>query len=416
MKQWLTSGGNGDTVSVTVGLPDDPVPIEQDYEMVPVDRIATHPDNARRGNIALIRESIRTNGFYGACVVQRSTGHILVGNHRYLAAVEEGLVEVPVVWVDKSDDEARRLLLVDNRTTDLAVYDDEALVALLVAHADDGGLTGTGWDDAELAALLAAIEQPRVVEEVDVPPLPTEAVTKVGDVILLGEHRLVCGDSFDPAVLDEAVAGLTVGCVLADPPYGVRLQTDYSIIGGLNPPSGPKSPGIRYRPVAGDDQPFDAAQFVARFDDVREQFWWGADYYRSTIPAGERDGSWLVWDKRVDESLDAVLGAAFELCWSRQTHQRRILRYVWTNYNSHDNEGHARAHPTEKPVRVLADILGRWAPDGCRVVDPFAGSGTTLIAAEQTGRSSSSVEIDPGYCDVIVERWEKLTGESAQRP
>jgi DNA modification methylase len=409
MKQWLTSGGNGDTVSVTVGLPDDPVLIEQDYEMVPVDRITTHPDNARRGNIEVIRESIRTNGFYGACVVQRSTGRILVGNHRYLAAVEEGLVEVPVVWVDKSDDEARRLLLVDNRTTDLAVYDDQALVELLSNYADDnGGLVGTGWDDAELAALLAAIEPPQVVVDVDVPPLPTEAVTKVGDLILLGEHRLVCGDSFDSAVLDEAVAGLPVGCVLADPPYGINLDTDYSQEG--------QASGRRYRSVHGDDRPFDAAQFVTRFDDVREQFWWGADYYRGTIPEGDLSGSWLVWDKRVDESLDAVLGAAFELCWSRQRHQRRILRHAWTNYTSHDNEGHARAHPTEKPVRVLADILGRWAPDGCRVVDPFAGSGTTLIAAEQTGRSSSSVEIDPAYCDVIVERWEKLTGESAQRP
>ena len=161
IKDWLGNvTADGDMVSVTVGLPDDPVPIEQDYEMVPVDRITTHPDNARRGNIEVIRESIRTNGFYGACVVQRSTGRILVGNHRYLAAVEEGLVEVPVVWVDKSDDEARRLLLVDNRSTDVAGYDDEALVALLAAHADDGGLVGTGFNDDDLDEILAAINEP----------------------------------------------------------------------------------------------------------------------------------------------------------------------------------------------------------------------------------------------------------------
>ena len=163
IKDWLGNvTADGDMVSVTVGLPDDPVLIEQHYEMVPVDRITTHPDNARKGSLEVIRESIRTNGFYGACVVQRSTGRILVGNHRYLAAVEEGLVEVPVVWVDKSDAEARRLLLVDNRTSDLAVYDDEALVALLAAHADDGGWAGTGWDDGELAALLAVLEETEV--------------------------------------------------------------------------------------------------------------------------------------------------------------------------------------------------------------------------------------------------------------
>ena len=159
MKQWLTSGGNGDTVSVTVGLPDDPVPIEQDYEMVPVDRLLTHPDNARKGSLEAIRESIRTNGFYGACVVQRSTGRILVGNHRYLAAVEEGLVEVPVVWVDKSDDEARRLLLVDNRTTDLSDYDEDLLAVLLSAvEQDTQGLRGTGYSDDDLIGLLAHLD------------------------------------------------------------------------------------------------------------------------------------------------------------------------------------------------------------------------------------------------------------------
>jgi hypothetical protein len=163
VKDWISSlsaGPDGDTVSVTVGVPEPPPPTAQDYEMVPVDRLLTHPDNARRGDLDTIRESIRANGFYGACVVQRSTGRILVGNHRYLAAVEEGLTEVPVVWVDKSDEEARRLLLVDNRSTDLAVYDDEALVALLVAHADDGGLIGTGFSDHDLDEILAAINEP----------------------------------------------------------------------------------------------------------------------------------------------------------------------------------------------------------------------------------------------------------------
>ena len=188
MKDWISSlsaGPDGDTVSVTVGVPEPPPPIDQDYEMVPVDRLLAHPDNARKGSLDTIRESIRANGFYGACVVQRSTGRILVGNHRYLAAVEEGLAEVPVVWVDKSDDEARRLLLVDNRSTDLAVYDDEALVALLVAHADDG-LVGTAWDDAELAALLAKIGSQ-----------PPESVGAFDEASLSMEHQCPkCGFEF----------------------------------------------------------------------------------------------------------------------------------------------------------------------------------------------------------------------------
>jgi len=162
VKDWISSlsaGPDGDTVSVTVGVPEPPPPIDQDYEMVPVDRLLTHPDNARKGSLDTIRESIRANGFYGACVVQRSTGRILVGNHRYLAAVEEGLAEVPVVWVDKSDDEARRLLLVDNRSTDLSDYDEDLLAVLLSAvEQDTQGLRGTGYSDDDLIGLLAHLD------------------------------------------------------------------------------------------------------------------------------------------------------------------------------------------------------------------------------------------------------------------
>ena len=179
IKDWLGNvTADGDMVSVTVGLPDDPVPIEQDYEMVPVDRITTHPDNARKGSLEVIRESIRTNGFYGACVVQRSTGRILVGNHRYLAAVEEGLAEVPVVWVDKSDEEARRLLLVDNRSTDLASYDYTVLLRLLDEQKEETSLLGTGWDDEDLVRLLAKID-----------PEPPEGWATFDEDSLLTDHQ-----------------------------------------------------------------------------------------------------------------------------------------------------------------------------------------------------------------------------------
>ena len=187
IKDWLGNvTADGDMVSATVGLPDDPVPIELDYEMVPVDRLLTHPDNARRGNIEVIRESIRTNGFYGACVVQRSTGRILVGNHRYMAGVEEGLVEVPVVWVDKSDEEARRLLLVDNRSTDLASYDYTVLLRLLDEQKEETSLLGTGWDDEDLVRLLAKID-----------PEPPEGWATFDEDSLLTDHQCPkCGYEF----------------------------------------------------------------------------------------------------------------------------------------------------------------------------------------------------------------------------
>ena len=147
------------TVTVTVEVPDDPVLIDQTYEMAPVGSLTTHPENPRLGNIAAIRESIHANGFYGVCVVQRSSGHILVGNHRYIAAVEEGLGEVPVMWLDVDDEEARRLLIADNRTSDLGAYNDALLISLLTEQSDQGGLDGTAWKPGDVDKLLAALDK-----------------------------------------------------------------------------------------------------------------------------------------------------------------------------------------------------------------------------------------------------------------
>jgi len=130
-------------------------------ELVDVDsgRLITHPDNARRGNIEAIRESIRSNGFYGAVIAQKSTGHIIVGNHRYIAATQEGITEIPVIWRDCTDDEARKLLLVDNRSSDAGSYDEESLRDLLAVTLDSmGDLAGTGYERDDLEALMFSLE------------------------------------------------------------------------------------------------------------------------------------------------------------------------------------------------------------------------------------------------------------------
>ena len=377
---------------------------------VPVGELKPHPRNPRKGNVSLIADSIRANGFYGAVVAQQSTGYILAGNHRWRAAAEAGMPDVPVLWVDVDDERALRILLADNRTSDVASNDPTVLTELLKALPD---LTGTGYQPDDLKALLADVTMPDPVQD-ELPPVPVEPVTVLGDLWQVGPHRIICGDSSDPAVLDRLLAGVKVGCVLTDPPYGINLDTDYSgTSGGMK--------GRKYRPVANDDKPFDAGFLYAYFGEVAEQFWFGADYYRRTIPDDERAGCWLVWDKRDEDpdddtsNWDDALGSTFELCWSRQRHKRLMLRYRWTNWTSHSNEGHKREHPTEKPAKMLAEILDRWAPKGCVVADPFAGSGAHLLAAAKTGRIGCGVELDAAYVDVIVARLERETGEKAVR-
>ena len=128
--------------------------VNEQYESVPIGQLAQHPRNPREGDVGAIAESIRHNGFYGAVVAQRSTGHVLAGNHRIKAAHDVGMKEVPVLWVDVDDETALRILLADNRTNDLASYNEGALTELLTELADSIGLQGTGYDGDDLDELL----------------------------------------------------------------------------------------------------------------------------------------------------------------------------------------------------------------------------------------------------------------------
>lgn len=373
---------------------------ELETEKVSIDDVRPHPKNVRQGDIGAICESLQAHGQYRAIVVQSSTGHILAGNHTWKAAKQLGWSEITAHFIDCDDDQAMRILLADNRANDLASYDDAALAALLhELSITDAGLAGTLFDGDALDDLIDKIGAP--IEQDD-PPTDAPAITQLGDIWLLGEHRLMCGDSLDTATLDRLMNGRTADAILTDPPYGINLDTDYSDSGAFT--------GRKYKRVIGDDRPFNAALLYDYFTQAKEQFWWGADYYRDTISESLRSGAWLVWDKRVEEAKDALIGSAFEMCWSRQKHQRRIMRHQWTNWTSHHNGDHLRAHPTEKPISLLSEIITRWIPDNALIVDLFAGSGSTLIAAHQTGRTCYTIELDPQYCDVICARYEKQTG------
>jgi ParB-like chromosome segregation protein Spo0J len=131
--------------------------LQQEFEMVEVDRLREHPRNPRKGNTEVIRESIEKNGFYGAVIVQRSTGRILAGNHRWKAAKLAGESKVPVAWVDVDEEHATRILLADNKTNDLAEYNNEALASLLTELSESSDLGGTGFTVTDLDLLLADI-------------------------------------------------------------------------------------------------------------------------------------------------------------------------------------------------------------------------------------------------------------------
>jgi len=390
---------------------------------VPIDSVRPHPRNARRGAVSRLVESLAENGQYRPIVVRRSSGEILAGNHTWKAAQRLGWTEIAATFVDCDDETATRILLADNRYGELGGYDNEALADLLrdVAATDDG-LIGTGYTTTDLADLLAGIDTRDEAEgltDPDAVPEGAPARTKPGDVWLLGEHRLICGDARDPDDHDALLAGETVALLLTDPPYGV----DYE---------GKTADRLT---IEGDDLDDDelyqllVQSFTAATSRLREgggayvfnSEAAGAAFRRAFVDAGLLLKQILIWAKNV-----FVLGRQ-DYQW-----QHEPILYGWRPGAAHywhggrtrstffDDEVTIRSlkkaelveileeiralstvvreakptrngvHPTMKPVRLIARIMSNSSLKGDVVLDPFGGSGSTLIAAHRTGRLAAS--------------------------
>ena len=217
------------------------------------------------------------------------------------------------------------------------------------------------------------------------------------------------------ADIAKLMAGEKADMVFTDPPYGIDLETDYSSM-KANPRMFHEKGldgGNKYNKVVGDDTPFDPAILMGYFSYCSEQFWWGADYYSDRIIQRDK-GSWIVWDKRLEESADLMYGSCFELCWSRHRHKRDIARVKWAGVFGVEKEPERRRlHPTQKPVALAEWFIERYSKLKHLIIDLYGGSGSTLIACEKLGRRCFMMEIDEHYCDVIIQRWQNYTGKEA---
>ena len=367
-------------------------------------------DNSKAVNA--VAESIKEFGFKNPIIVDKN-GCIVAGHTRLKAAEKLGLDEVPVIVADDlSDEQVKAFRLADNKTAELAEWNFDLLETEL-AGISEIDMSAFGFD-------METFAESSVVEEDDysgdVPDVPR---TQLGDLWQMGGHRLVCGDSMDITVIDRLMDGVKADMVLSDPPYGMNLDTDFSTIKGSMKSLGRKNhtKGNKYEKVIGDNEDFKPeliTTFFANFDYVKEMFLFGADYFAELLP-DKNKGSWLVWDKRKESQADAI-GSEFELIWSRNKHKRRMLRHDWFGFSSSENGADARnrVHPTQKPITLLVDILNQWGKDANVIVDLYGGSGSTLIACEQLNRKCYMAELDPKYCDVIIQRWENFTGQKAK--
>lgn len=370
-----------------------------------------------------LARSIQDYGFLEPIVVnercgtdwpKKDRGLVIVGGHNRVKALRSlGRDVGPCTIVRLKPGEEKVLNLALNNHGD---YDPVALAPLLAELQGLGiDIEPIGMPDELIAHVLnIAPGEAAAREEERVPPLPAKPKTKRGDILTLGLHRLMCGDATSEADAGTLLqAGGQVDAILSDPPYGANIDNNWSRnvkhrhlrLGSLG--FSPKV-GTNYEATIGDDVLFDPAALFSLYGKPREMFLFGADYYSQRIPAREK-GSWLVWDKR-SPGADRFMGSEFELIWTKRKHRRLVLRHLWHGLAS-GKEGRGRLHANQKPTALLREILTRWTKRGDVVVDPYAGSGSTLIACEQTSRVCLAMEIDPRYCDVIRARYEAFVAE-----
>jgi len=246
-------------------------------------------------------------------------------------------------------------------------------------------------------------------DDFEVPADGIETDIVLGDLFEIGEHRLLCGDSTDSDAVARLMDGQKADMVFTDPPYGMFLDTNYDQMFANDKTH--RKTNNRFDKVKGDNDDFVPElinTIFACFDYCKEVFIWGADYFAELIP-NRTDGSWVVWDKRCDENMDKVSGNTFELCWSKQKHKRLVARILWSGHHGmQKDDTKTRVHPTQKPTELAKWFFEQWGNKNDLVADLFLGSGSTMVASHQLKRKCFGMELDPKYCQVIIDRMKKL--------
>jgi DNA modification methylase len=356
----------------------------------------SHPKN----QIERLAKVLEYQGWRYPIKVSKRSGLITSGHGRLEAAKLLKWKEVPVSFQEYASEEQEYAdTISDNSIASWSELDLSGINSDLTDLGPDFDIDLLGIKDFVLEPIEKLEPQ---CDEDEVPDaLPEPKVVK-GEVYILGNHRLMCGDSTAITDVERLMDGKKADFVYMDPPYGMNLKTDYAMTNRVE--------GKTYRPVIGDDEDFDPRFFFEYFKDAREHFWWGADYYCNYIPKG---GAWVVWDKKKDD-LDESIGTGFELCWSKKPHKRMLARFLWSGFTAKERK-ETRVHPTQKPIALHEWFFERWGKPADSVVDLFGGSGSTLIACEKTDRHCFMMELDPHYCGVILDRWQKYTGKKAHR-
>jgi DNA modification methylase len=381
-----------------------------------VESLIPYVNNSRKHSdkqVAQIAASIKEFGWTNPILVDGENG-IIAGHGRLMAARKLSMEEVPVIELAHlSDNQRKALIIADNKLALNADWDNDILaLELSDLSAADYDLDILGFDNEEVGKLLKT-ETEGLTDEDEVPEAP-EPITKLGDVWILGNHRLMCGDSTSIDAVDKLMDGQKADMVFTDPPYGV----DYD---------GGHATEKRRTKLENDDKTlmYSGAlpvAYMASKDGAALYLWFADRFAKDVLVALEECNyqvrNWIIWNKNLAQF--GAIGAQY-----KPKHEPCIYAFkkgkapYWAGPNNEitvwDIKRHSKNefHPTQKPVELPERALQNNSKSGDIVLDLFGGSGSTLIAAEKVGRHAHLMELDPIYCDVIVKRWENFTGKKA---
>ncbi len=392
---------------------------EMKYETATIASLMLDPANVRTHdskNLEAIKASLARFGQQKPIVVD-GKGIIVAGNGTMMAAKMLNWSSVEIVRTNLEGAEAIAYAIADNRTAELAGWDEAALAQQLAAlQIDDEELANiAGFTDAEIEAMILDGKE---IEEDEVPEPPVDPITKTGDLWLLGTHRVLCGDSTNAEDVGRLMNGAKAALISTDPPYGVA----YGVETGQS---------TKFDAIANDEN--DGPRLQAFLESI----------FKTAIPHMNDNAAWYLWHAQLTQGFFAAAAAAAaaavlihrQIIWVKPSlvlghgdyHWRHELCfYGWVKGNRAPWYGDRKQttvweigrendhiHPTQKPVELFARPMQFNTKVGEVCYEPFAGSGTQFIAAEQLNRKCYGMEISPAYCDVIVKRWETLTGKTA---
>ena len=376
-------------------------------EYVDINSIRPYKNNAKqhpKEQIEQIKKSIEQFGMDDPIGIWND--EIVEGHGRLIACKELGMTEVPIIRLDHlSDEERKAYTLAHNKLTMNSDFD----IDVLNSELDD--ILNIDMSDLGFDLDFEDEEEKEIIED-EVPEVPEEPKSKLGDIYQLGNHRLMCGDSTKEEDVEKLMNGVKADMVFTDPPYGIDVVQGKKI--GGDKTFGKVGVGNivksnTYSSIIGDETT-DTAK--ANYEIVKKlsnnQIIFGGNYFTDFLAPSK---CWCVWDKQNTGNFADV-----ELAWTSFDKGAKLYHYLWNGLvreGSRDLELTKRVHPTQKPVGMIINILNDFSRENGSILDCFGGSGSTLIACEQLNRKCYMMELDPHYIDVIIQRWENFTGEKA---